>query len=147
MAEIELKVITPTKVVKTEMVTSVTAPGQEGELTVLARHQNTFVLLKEGIITIRKPSVEDEFLAIGGGYLETDGKQVSILVSAAYGQEEINREQVEKAIEQAKKVINETKDKQEQAAAIASLRKSELSLKLLQKRRRRGSGSPSEHSE
>lgn len=137
MSEVPLKVITPSKIVRDDTVASVTAPGKDGELTILPRHQNTFVLLKEGIITIRKPGKEDEFLAIGGGYLETDGKQISILVSSAYGQEEIDRELVEKAITDAKKVIDETKDKTEQAEAIASLRRSEINLKLLQKHPRR----------
>ena len=137
MTEVPLKVITPSKVVKDESIVSVTAPGKDGELTILARHQNTFVLLEEGIVTIRKSGKEDEYLAIGGGYLETDGKQISILVSSAYGQEEIDRELVEKAMADAKKVIEETKDKTEQAEAIASLRRSEISLKLLQKHPRR----------
>lgn len=130
---IPLKIITPTRIVREEDVASVTAPGQDGELTVLPRHQNALVLLKEGIVTIRKTGAQDEFFAIGGGYLETNGKQISILVSSAFGQEEIDRELVEKAIEQAKKVIAETKDKQEEAAALAQLRRSEISLKLLQK--------------
>lgn len=143
MSEVPLKIITPTKVVRDDVVASVTAPGSDGELTVLPRHQNTFVLLKEGIVTIRKPGKEDEFLAIGGGYLETDGKQISILVSSAYGQEELDREIVEKAIASAKKTIEETKDQTEQAEAITALRRSEISLKLLQKHPRRRAPSSS----
>lgn len=137
MAEFELKIITPTKIVKTEQVNSVTAPGEEGELEVLPRHEHSFVLLKEGIVTIRKQGQEDEFLAIGGGYLETDGKQLTILVSHAYGQDEIDKEMVEKAMADAKRILDETKDKHDQAEAIATLRRSEISLKLLQKHPRR----------
>ncbi len=135
MAEMQLKVITPSKIVHDSTITSITAPSTEGELTILPKHQKLFTLLKEGIITYRSGS-EEEYLAIGGGYLETDGKQVTILVSRAYGQDDINDELAEKAIAEAEKVLEETKDKQQQAEAIATIRRSQIDLKLLRKKRK-----------
>ena len=60
MTTAELKVITPSKVVFTEEIYSITAPSVEGEITVLARHENFFTLLKEGLLTIRREKKEDE---------------------------------------------------------------------------------------
>lgn len=137
MAEVALKVITPSKIVIDESVVSVTAPSTEGEITVLPRHQKLFTLLQEGIITIRRSGKDEDFLAIGGGYLETDGKQITILVSRAYGQDEVDQHLVKKAMEEAQKVLHDTKDKQQQAEAFASMRRSQIDMKLLQKRRHR----------
>lgn len=130
-----LKIITPKKVVREGEITSITAPAASGEVTILPRHENLFTLLKEGIITMRTKD-EEEYMAIGGGYLQTDGQNLQILVSRAYGQDEIDEELTEKAIESAKQVLAENKDKKDMAEASALLRRSILDLKLLKKRRK-----------
>lgn len=137
MTTAQLKVITPAQIVFQEEVTSITAPSVEGEITVLPRHENFFTLLKEGIVTIRRAKKEDELLAIGGGYMETDGKQITVLVSQAYNQDELDAKQVEKAREDAKKRLSETKSTQERSEALSALRRAEIDLRLLQKRPRR----------
>ncbi|MBI1863153.1 F0F1 ATP synthase subunit epsilon, partial [Candidatus Microgenomates bacterium] len=55
---LHLRVITPKKVVLDEEVASVTAPGAEGEMTILPRHSHLFSQLKEGIVTIRRKNGE-----------------------------------------------------------------------------------------
>jgi len=84
MLNLHLKIITPKKVVLEKDIKSISLPSEEGEITILPRHTNLFSLLKEGIIKIKSETKED-FLAIGGGYLETDGEVVNILVTRAYG--------------------------------------------------------------
>src|SRR3989344_1273162 len=95
---LHLKIITPSKVIVEDYVEAVTAPGADGEMTVLPQHANLFSMLKEGILKIQKKSEED-FLAIGGGFLETDGIELNILVSRAYRQDEIDEKLTQKAIE------------------------------------------------
>ena len=70
---LKLQIITPTKKVVEREIDSVTVPTEDGEITILPRHANLFTLLSEGIITMRD-SKEEEYMAIGGGYLETDDK-------------------------------------------------------------------------
>ncbi len=134
MHSLHLKVITPKKIVLEEEVFSVTAPTATGEITVLPRHINLFSLLIEGIIKIKKKSGED-YLAIGGGYLETDGREVNILVSKAYGQDDINQAMIQKGIEEAKRILSQTKDEKEKVEAIRFLRRSLIDMKLLKKRK------------
>ncbi len=116
-------------------VQSVTAPSVEGEITVLPRHMRLFSMLKEGIVKIKKDKQED-FLAIGGGYLQTDGKDINLLVSRAYGQNEINQELTEKAIREAEKLLKEAKTEGERHEAATLLRRSVVDMNLLKKRRR-----------
>ncbi len=134
MSFLDLKIITPRKLVVQEKVYSVTAPTEEGEITVLPHHARLFTVLKEGIIKIKKPEAEDYF-AIGAGYLETDGVEVNILVSKAYGQDAIDKELTEKAIEEAKKILSQAKDEKQRAEALAMMRRAVIDSKILKKRK------------
>lgn len=135
---LHLKVITPKKLVYEEEVMSVVVPTVAGEITILPKHADLLSLLQEGVITIKKDK-EMEYLSIGGGYLETDGKIVRILVSRAYGQDDINEDRTKEAMQRAEKILSETKDKQERDEALRSMKRSVVDMKLLGKIRRRKS--------
>lgn len=135
MSTIHLKVITPKKIVLEEEVASVSVPSTQGQLTILPKHTNFFALLSEGIITIKKDNDED-YLAIGGGYVETDGKELHILVSRAYGQDSIDENLTKNAMVNAEKILKDSKEKPDRDNAAALLRRSLIDMKLLRKRRR-----------
>jgi len=135
MNSLYLKIITPKKVVLEKEILSITLPTEEGEITILPNHANLFTILKEGIVKIKYDGNED-YLAIGGGYLETDGKNVNVLVSRAYGQDEIDEKMIEEAKEQAKKLLEEAKNDDQKQQAVALLRRSLIDSKLLRKRKR-----------
>ncbi len=134
MDTLQLKIITPKKIAKQETVESVTVPTVDGEITILPHHVNLFSLLKEGIVKVKNGSKE-EYLAIGGGYLQTDGAKVVVLVSKAYHQDEIDESLIEKAVADAKKIISTTKDESERSEALATLRHAVINSKLLKKRK------------
>lgn len=132
---LHLRVITPKKVVIDEQVNSVTAPGAEGEMTILPRHSHIFSQLKEGIVTIRSKKGEDS-IAIGGGYLETDGEELTLLVSRAYGQDEIDAKLTETAIKQAEEAVKKAKSGPELHEAQLLLRRSLIDMKLVKRKKR-----------
>jgi F-type H+-transporting ATPase subunit epsilon len=59
--------------------TSVTLPGERGELTILAHHEPLITLLKKGIIIVREQEGIQEF-PVEKGMCETSNGQVTILV-------------------------------------------------------------------
>src|SRR3989339_1326889 len=122
MNYIRLKVITPRKIVIDRQVNSVTVPTAEGEITILPHHAHLFSLLVEGIVKIKSTGNEDD-LAIGGGYLETNGASVTVLVSRAYGQGEIDKDLTDKAVEQAKLILSKETDQKETPAPTNVLRR------------------------
>jgi len=136
MSFLHLKIITPKKIVLEEDVRSVTIPTSSGEITVLPKHEKLFSIITEGIIKIKKETDED-YLSIGGGYLETDGKEINILVSRAYGQSEIDEEIINQATEEAKKILSQPASEKERAEAIAMMRRAVIDSKLLKKRKHR----------
>ncbi len=136
MDRLTLSIITPQKIVYEDAVDEVIVPTVEGEIGILPHHVNLFSLLKEGIVTIKKDKKEDS-LAIGGGYVQTDGHVIKILVSHAFGQHEIDVAQAQKAIDDAQKVLSGSKDAITRKEADAILRRSLINLKLIKRRKQR----------
>ena len=136
MNTIRLKVITPRKIVIDRSVNSVTVPTAEGEITILPHHAHLFSLLIEGIVKIKTEANEDD-LAIGGGYLETNGKTITILVSRAYGQNEIDKNLTDKAVQDAKLILSKSSDEKERAEAMTIIRRSVIDSKLMKRRKSR----------
>lgn len=135
MSTIHLRIITPQRIIREDDVDWLTAPSFEGEITILPRHMNLFALLKEGIIKIKKKNTEDH-LAIGGGYLQTDGEEINLLVTRAYGQDELDQKEIEKAIKNAQNILKQSKDIKERQEASLLLRRSLIDMKLLKKKRK-----------
>jgi F-type H+-transporting ATPase subunit epsilon len=119
-----------------KQVDSVTVPTADGEITILPHHVHLFSLLVAGIVKIKKADNEDA-LAIGGGYLETNGKTVTVLVSRAYGQDEIDRELTDRAVEEAKHILTKSTDEKERAEAMTIIRRSVIDSKLMKRRKSR----------
>lgn len=127
-----LKIITPRKVVFEQEIEALTAPGSEGELTVLPMHAPLFTMLNEGVVHIQT-SEGEEFYSIGGGYLETDGVTLNLLVSRAYGQDEIDVEEVKSAKADAEKLLETAVHEYEREQILRELRRSVFDLKVMQK--------------
>lgn len=129
-----LQIVTPTRLAKEIAITSVTLPTAAGEITILSKHQPLLSLLVEGIVSYK--SLEgDDMLAIGGGYVQTDGSLVRLLVSRSYGQEEIDEKINAEALMQAKKILLESKDKTQIKEAQAIMRRSLIDSKLIKRRK------------
>ncbi len=133
---LHVRVITPKRVVKEIEADSVTVPGSEGEMTILPHHSNLFSMLQDGLVTIRNKANEESF-AIGMGYMETNGKDLNILVSRAHGQDELDQKETEKAIEQARQAVAKARDRKERLDATMLLRRAVVDSKLLKLKRKR----------
>jgi len=125
-----LKIITPKKVVFEDTIDEITLPAFDGEITILSKHIALFSMLKEGIVTVLKGRDETLF-SIGGGYVETDGKEVNVLVSRAFGQDEIDEAEIKRAQKQAEELLSKNITEQERKDAMQLLRRSTVDLQLL----------------
>ncbi len=134
MSILKLKIITPKKLVKEEEAESISVPTASGEITILPHHTNLFSLMVEGIVKVKKKERE-EFLSVGGGYVQTDGEKVVILVSRAYGQDQIDENMINKAVEDAKKILKTSVDEKEKMEAMATLRRAVVDSKLLKRKK------------
>ncbi|MFO0704064.1 MAG: ATP synthase F1 subunit epsilon [Patescibacteria group bacterium] len=129
-----LQIITPAKLVKEVDIDSITLPTDKGQITILPKHQPLLAHLDEGIASYMESGNRVE-LAIGGGYIQTDGQSVKLLVSRAYGQDEIDEKLTEEAIQRAQKILKEASTKKDKEEARSILRRSIIDSKLIKRRR------------
>jgi F-type H+-transporting ATPase subunit epsilon len=95
-----LEIATPTRLVVSEPVDEVVAPGAEGYFGVLPGHAPFLTTLGIGEVTYRKGR-EEYHLAVAGGFAEVRNDKVIILADSAERPDEIDRTRAERARERA----------------------------------------------
>ncbi|MBI2304613.1 MAG: F0F1 ATP synthase subunit epsilon [Chloroflexi bacterium] len=142
MATIRLEVVTAEKVVLSQEVDVVVAPGMEGELGILPHHTPLMTMLQPGILRYRKENKEEE-LVVTGGFLEVRPDKVVVLADACERAEEIDIARAEAARRRAEERLKAAGTDMDLARAEAALRRSLVRLRVGQRRRREGPRSSS----
>ena len=103
---IQLEVVTPERLVSSEEVDEVTAPGALGEFGVLPGHTPFLTTLGVGELSYRI-GTQWRYLAITWGYAEVMPNNVTILAQTAEMAEEIDIERAERAQRRAEERLHE----------------------------------------
>lgn len=131
-----LDIVTPDRKAFSQEVEAITIPTQSGQIGVLPSHMPLFTALSEGEVKI-SGNKKEYFLAIGGGFMEVTGKQVTILVTRAVHADELNEAEIKKAQSEAKEAIGRKLTSEELAGAQAVLRRSIVEMNLLRRYRKK----------
>ena len=123
MANIKLDIVTAERIVYSEEVDEVIAPGVEGQLGILPHHAPLMTILQSGELVVKRGSDED-IMAISGGFLEVRPDRVIILADSAERAEEIDTERAEAARKRAEQRMAEKAPDLDTARVEASLRRS-----------------------
>lgn len=94
--QLQLKIITPERIVLDEAVDSVTLPTTEGEITILPDHIPLISTLASGDIVARVNG-EDVPMAVSGGFVEVSNNEVKILADFAEHVSDLSDDAVSKA--------------------------------------------------
>ena len=135
MASMRLEIVTAERVVYSEDVDVLVAPGVDGELGVLPRHAPLLTMLKPGEIRVVKDD-EESFIAVSGGFLEVLGNNVTILADTAEHASEIDIERSEEALRRAQERVAASVSDADLERAVASMRRSQARLRVARRRRR-----------
>jgi len=136
MAKTRLEIVTAERVVFSDDVDVVVAPGVEGQLGILPHHAPLMTMLQPGELQVRKG--EEEFsLVISGGFLEVRPDRVIVLADAAERAEEIDIARAEAAKRRAEERLKHPTAEVDMARAEAALRRSLARLKVVERRRRK----------
>ena len=136
---IKLDIVTAEKVVFSEDVDIVVAPGVGGELGILPHHTNLMTILQAGELRVRRAG-EEVCMAISGGFLEVRPDRIIILADSAERDTEIDLARAEEAKRRAQERLAHRIPGIDVARAEAALARSLTRLKVAQKRRRRTLG-------
>ena len=137
MPGIKLDIVTAERVVYSDDVDIVVAPGVQGQLGILPHHTPLMTMIEPGELIVRKGG-EELSLAITGGFLEVRPDRVIVLADAAERAEEIDQARAEEAKRRAEARLREHVPGVDEARAEAALRRAMIRLEVVQRRRRRG---------
>ncbi|MCL5951514.1 MAG: F0F1 ATP synthase subunit epsilon [Chloroflexi bacterium] len=135
MPKMQLDIVTVERLVVSEQVDYVSAPGIDGVIGILPEHAPLLTALNVGELRYKKEGEERSF-AIGGGFMEVRPDHVTVLADTAERAEEIDEMRAEQARERAQQVLKENPSNTAEAARIEqALRRAEVRLRVARRKR------------
>ncbi len=101
MANFQLELVSPEKLLLSREVEMAIIPAAEGELGVLAGHAPMIVALRGGTIRVRENGAETERLFVAGGFAEITPTRVTILADEATPVAEVSKAVAERRVAEA----------------------------------------------
>lgn len=136
MPKIRFDIVTAERMVYSDDVDVVIAPGVEGQLGILPNHASLLTMLQPGELVVRKEGVETEMF-VSGGFLEVTQNRVTVLADVAERAEEIDIARAEEARRRAEEQIKERLPEMDLAVAEAALRRALARIKIAERRKKR----------
>ena len=139
MPKIKLEIVTMERLVLSEDVDYVSAPGIDGVLGILPRHTPLVTALNVGELRYKKDGEEFHY-AVGGGFMEVRPDKVTVLADTAEQADEIDEVRAEQARERARQTLLEKPRTDVEFARLEkSLRRAELRLRVAKRKRGKSS--------
>jgi F-type H+-transporting ATPase subunit epsilon len=135
MPKIRFEIVTAERVVYSEDVDVVVAPGIQGQLAILPHHAPLMTMLQPGELMVRK-GAEEQSMFVSGGFLEVRGDKVVVLADAAEHADEIDTARAEAAKRRAEEGIAQYPAHMDHARAEAALLRSLMRLKVAGRKKR-----------
>lgn len=135
MATLKLDIVTAERLIFSDDVNMVVAPGVEGQLGILPHHAPLMTMLQPGELLIRKDK-EEIYLAVSGGFLEVRPDKVTILADACEHAEDIDATRAEIAKRRAEELLKTRGADVDVAQTEATLRRALMRLKVAQRKRK-----------
>jgi len=101
------EVLTLQKLFLREEIRFVIAPGQEGVFEILANHAPFVFALKPGPLRMRLPDGQDQYVAVGSGFLVVQKERTTVLARSAERPEDIDVERARRAQERAEQRLQQ----------------------------------------
>ena len=111
MAEINLEIITPEKIIYKDSVDSITVPGTKWMFQVLKDHAPLMSTIEIGVITFKKND-ENKYLTTAGGTIEVLNNNVLILADSVEVIEDIDIDRAERSKTRAEENLKKKKEKE-----------------------------------
>ena len=102
MATFLLELVTPERVLLSNQVRSVRAPGIEGSFGVLANHAPLMTALAIGLVKVEHENGDLEHIATSGGFMEVNREKTIILADTAERASDIDVSRAEAAINRSR---------------------------------------------
>jgi F-type H+-transporting ATPase subunit epsilon len=123
MATLQLEIVTPDRLVLSEEVEYVGAPGYEGEFGILPNHIPFLTALQVGNLYY-KDGGKTFYVFVAGGFAEVSNNKVTIMAEVAEKAVEIDTDRARKARERAEQRLAQQQENIQNARVQAALARS-----------------------
>jgi F-type H+-transporting ATPase subunit epsilon len=121
MASFKFELVSPERLLVSEDVESVVIPGAEGEMTVMAEHAPVMTTVKPGVVTVKPASGSEERYVVFGGFADILPSGCTLLAESATHVNDIDRDEIQRRIQEAKEDVADAKDDETRTKAEAFL--------------------------
>ncbi len=135
MARMNLSIVTAERETYSGGVDYVTAPGSDGELTVLPSHAAFMTTLAPGEMRFGTNG-DEQAVVVTGGFMEVIADNITVLADAAEREDEIDEARAEEAVRRAEERIGMHGEDLDMERALTSLRRAQIRLRFSRRRRR-----------
>lgn len=139
MARLQVDIVTAEGRIFTGETDTVTAPGSDGQLTILPSHAPLITSLDDGDLKYTDNG-EEHHIALLGGFMEVNSNRVTILANAAEDEGDIDETRAQEAMEKAQQRLAERSGDIDIERALASLRRARVRLNVARRRGGRALG-------
>ena len=101
MAGLHFELVSPSRLLFSGDVASVTIPGTEGEMGIFPGHSPILSTLKPGVVTVYKDGGTTDRIFVNGGMVEVNPSGLTLLAEVAIPMAELNAEALARQIKDA----------------------------------------------
>lgn len=122
MAEgFNFELVSPEKLLVSTEVSEVVVPGADGYFTVLAKHAPTMSTLQPGVAEVTDAGGSIEKYVVFGGFVDVTPEACTLLAESAVRVADIDRDDLEQRIKDAREDVADAKDDETRTKAQAYL--------------------------
>ena len=107
MADFKFELVSPERLLLSEMVAAVVIPATEGEMTVMANHAPTMTTIKPGIVSVRPATGPKKDYVVFGGFADILPTGTTLLAESAVPVEELQRDELTRRINAAQAELDD----------------------------------------
>jgi F-type H+-transporting ATPase subunit epsilon len=119
--KISFELVSPERLLLSEMAEMVTVPGREGDFGVLAGHAPVISSLRPGVIDVKGGDAGDARFFVLGGFAEVTPAKLTVLAEDVLPMAEIDMAALDLRIKNAQEDVLQAKTDAERAKAVESL--------------------------
>ncbi len=119
--KISFELVSPERLLLSEMAEMVTVPGREGDFGVLAGHAPVIASLRPGVIDVKGGDKGDARFFVMGGFSEVTAAKLTVLAEDVLPMADIDTAALDIRIKNTEEDILQAKSEAERAKAVESL--------------------------
>lgn len=115
--KVEFELVAPDRLLLSEPVEMVVVPGAEGDFGVLVKHAPLISGVRPGVIRVHDDGQVRHSIFVAGGFAEVTPSRCTVLAEQAVPVEDIDAEQVQQDMRNAREDLEDAKDDNQRQAA------------------------------